>query len=48
MQLAGHSQADFTWFDMREGRWHDATYAVALVCPCPVHADWACKLRVLA
>ena len=29
-QLAGRSQVDFTWFDLHEGRWHGATYSVAL------------------
>ncbi|MGE5321087.1 MAG: glycoside hydrolase family 15 protein [Hyphomicrobiaceae bacterium] len=30
-QLAGRRQVDFTWFDLREARWHEATYSVALV-----------------
>lgn len=30
-QLAGRSQADFTWFDLGEARWHATTYSVSLV-----------------
>lgn len=30
-QLAHRDRVDFTWFDLREARWHEATYSITLI-----------------